>query len=65
MPVEILTELKIRDNLQCNCAQDETYKILKQKICSAPVIRNFDATFPIYVTTDASHYAIGAALEQK
>ena len=45
--------------------QDKSFEILKSKICSAPVLRCFDSCLPIFVTTDASQYALGAVLEQE
>ena len=42
----------------------EAFELLKQALCTAPVLRTFDPHLPIVVTTDASGFAIGAVLEQ-
>ena len=59
-----LTELT--KNVPFDWKQDkkDAFEALKRIICSAPVLRNFNSSLPIYVTTDASQYAIGAVLEQ-
>jgi hypothetical protein len=45
---------------QCQVA----FKILKQKLCSRPILRNPDANADTRVQTDASDYAIGYTIEQ-
>jgi transposase InsO family protein len=41
------------------------FEQLKEKMCTAPVLRIPDVTKPFRVVTDASDYAIGAVLEQQ
>ena len=60
-----LTELTKNTPFEWNEPQKNSFELLKKAICSVPVLRNFDAALPIYVTTDASQYAIGAVLEQE
>ena len=43
---------------------DEAFRLLKKAVTSAPVLNQYNPKYPIYVTTDASKYAIGAVLEQ-
>ena len=45
--------------------QEKAFLLLKEALCSAPVLKTFDPKLPIFVTTDASQYAIGAVLEQE
>jgi hypothetical protein len=47
--------------------EDNTQKAfeqLKQALCTAPVLHTFYPQLPVVATTDASGFAIGAALEQ-
>ena len=60
-----LTELTKKTEYRWNDAQMESFERLKESLCSAPVLRTFDVNLPIFVTTDASQYAIGAVLEQE
>lgn len=43
---------------------DNSFKELKKAVISAPVLNQYNPKYPIFVTTDASKYAIGAVLEQ-
>ena len=45
-------------------AQQNSFEILKQALCSAPVLVSVDADKPFILTTDASVKAIGAVLSQ-
>lgn len=42
----------------------KAFEQLQDLTTSAPVLRPFDKRYPIYVSTDASGYAVGAVLEQ-
>ena len=43
---------------------EAAFQELKRTVTSAPVLRQFDKKLPIYITTDASKYAIGGVMEQ-
>jgi hypothetical protein len=43
---------------------DDAFKVLKKAFTSAPVLRHFDARFPIKIETDASGFAAGCILSQ-
>ena len=43
---------------------NKAFQILKKAVVSAPVLHQYNPKYPIFVTTDASKYAIGAVLEQ-
>ena len=43
---------------------EASFQRLKMLVTSAPVLRGFDKRHPIYFSTDASGYAIGAVLEK-
>ena len=44
--------------------QDESVKALKEALTSYPVLRQFDPNRPVTIITDASDYAVGAAMCQ-
>ena len=60
-----LTELTKNVKFEWGKPQEESFQTLKNSICTAPVLRTFDVKLPIFVTTDASQYAIGAVIEQE
>ena len=43
---------------------ETAFQELKKTVTSAPVLRQFNKNLPIYITTDASKYAIGGVMEQ-
>ena len=45
-------------------AQNDTFKCLRQYMCSKPVLRQPDFQKQFYVLTDASAYDVGAILSQ-
>jgi hypothetical protein len=45
--------------------QQKAFDALKTLLCSAPILKVFDATLPTRVICDASNYALGAVLEQQ
>ena len=48
-----------------NPSAEESFNLLKDVMKSAPVLKAFDPNRDIFVTTDASQYAVGGVLEQK
>ena len=46
---------------ECN----EAFEILKRKLASYPVLRQFDESKPLEVHCDASHFAVGCQLVQR
>ena len=60
-----LTTLVGKNELKWSESQQKSFEDLKKALCDAPVLRCFDPSLQIIVTTDASNYAIGAVLEQK
>ena len=59
-----LTVLTGNEPFQWGSKQDNSFKVLKKLVSSAPVLRTFDPELPIFVSTDSSGVAIGAVLEQ-
>lgn len=59
-----LTYLTGKVPFKWNRAASDAFERLKVAVSSAPVLRCFDPTLPIFVTTDASGYAVGGVLEQ-
>jgi len=45
-------------------AHEDSFRALKARVACAPVLRSFDPTLPVIVSTDASGCALGAVLEQ-
>ncbi|XP_064464578.1 uncharacterized protein K02A2.6-like [Ornithodoros turicata] len=45
--------------------QQEAFNLLKQKLSTAPVLRYFDPTKPITISTDASSFGMGSVLMQE
>jgi hypothetical protein len=59
-----LTQLTGNTPFKWDGETQNAFDQLKKALCTAPVLRTFDPTLPIIVTTDASGFAIGAVLEQ-
>lgn len=59
-----LTELTKNVPFNWNKSANDAFKELKRSIITAPVLAQFNPKKEIYVTTDASKYAIGAVMEQ-
>lgn len=60
-----LTELlKKGEPFRWVLAQQQAFEILRDKICSEPLLQYPDFSKPFLVTTDASNYALGAVLSQ-
>jgi len=59
-----LTRLTGNVDFEWTADAEASFQRLKMLETSAPVLRGFDKRHPIYLSTDASGYAIGAALEQ-
>ena len=59
-----LTMLTGKEPFRWEKCQKESFETLKKLVSSAPVLRSFDSTLPIFLSTDASGVAIGAVLEQ-
>jgi len=63
--VKPLTKLtKKTEKFEWTAEQQNAFKILKEKLMTAPVLKIPDFTEKFIVTTDASTYAIGAILSQ-
>ena len=61
-----LTELlKKETKFEWSSICKERFKILKNKLCSYPILRLPDLTRPFILYTDASQWAVGAILGQK
>ena len=58
-----LTSLN-QDNFQWKDEQQQAFEVIKQKLCSEPVLALFDPSLPLTLTTDASLIGIGAMLSQ-
>jgi len=58
------TRLTGNVDFQRSADADASFQRLKVLATSAPVLRGFDKRHPIYLSTDASGYAIGAVLKQ-
>jgi len=61
---EPLTRLTGNVDFEWTADAEASFQRLKMLVKSAPVLRGFDKRHPIYLSTDASAYAIGAVLEQ-
>ncbi len=61
---EPLTILTGNEHFQWNISQETAFRTLKKFVSSAPVLRTFDRSLPIFVSTDSSGIAIGVVLEQ-
>lgn len=59
-----LTRLTGNVDFGWNTETQKSFEQLQVLTTSAPVLRPFDKSYPIYVSTDASGYAVGAVLEQ-
>eukprot|EP00170_Pyropia_yezoensis_P003250 contig_13592_g3257 len=59
-----LTELTGNIDFAWTKAHEDSFRTLKERVASAPVLRPFDRDLPVIVSTDASGCAIGAVLEQ-
>lgn len=59
-----LTRLTGNVDFEWSKEADESFCRLKTLASTAPVLSGFDKRHPIYVSTDASGYAVGAVLEQ-
>jgi hypothetical protein len=59
-----LTQLTGNTPFKWDGETQNAFDQLKKALCTAPLLRAFDPTLPIIVTTDASEFAIGAVLEQ-
>jgi len=60
-----LTRLTGNVDFEWTADAEASYQRLKMLVTSAPVLRCFDKRHPIYLSTDASGYAIGGVLEQE
>jgi hypothetical protein len=60
-----LTELTGNSEFSWDESTQNSFKRLKDALCSAQVLRTYGSSFPIQVTTDASGNAIGVVLEQE
>jgi hypothetical protein len=60
-----LTKLTGNSEFVWDEVSQNSFDRLKTTLCSAPVLRTYDPSLPIQVTTDASGNAIGAVLEQE
>ena len=59
-----LTRLTGNVDFEWSSAAQESFEKLKYLASKAPILRSFDPRYPIFVSTDASGYAVGAVLEQ-
>ena len=58
-----LTQLTKKDAIwEWGSSQEAAYNSLKEKLTSAPILRQADPNQPFVLRTDASAYAVGAAL---
>jgi RNase H-like domain found in reverse transcriptase/Reverse transcriptase (RNA-dependent DNA polymerase) len=57
-----LTKLTGNSEFMWDELSQTSFDLLKTALCSAPVLRTYDPSLPIQVTTDASGNAIGAVL---
>jgi len=63
--VKPLTNLLKNDTrFEWTSAQEESFEILKQKLCEEPVLQYPDFSKPFILTTDASGIAVGGILSQ-
>lgn len=62
--VKPLTELTGKTDFAWTQAHENSFRTLKERVASAPVLRPVDPDLPVIVSTDASGCAIGAVLEQ-
>ena len=60
-----LTDLTKDVPFEWNKRADDAFKELKKAVTSAPVLHQFSPRRPIFITTDACKYAIGAVMEQE
>lgn len=60
----LTTLLKNDTRFEWTTTQEESFEILKQKLCEEPVLQYPDFTRPFILTTDASGTAIGGILSQ-
>jgi hypothetical protein len=52
------------EKIEWNNACEEAFQTLKSEMINAPILRVYDPTRPVVIETDASQFAIGAALLQ-
>jgi len=57
--------LKPRKKFKMTTEGEKAFVLLKDMLCSAPVLRSADLTKPFYVQCDASKSGVGGVLVQK
>ncbi|XP_053389322.1 uncharacterized protein LOC128552313 [Mercenaria mercenaria] len=62
-PLVRLTEKNTRFSWDTDC--EESFKTLKNKLITAPILAHPDFSLPFILDTDACDYSIGAVLSQK
>lgn len=60
-----LSELTGKAQFHWGGDQQKAFVSLKERVSTAPVLRPFDPSLPIYLSADASGQSIGAVLEQE
>jgi hypothetical protein len=63
-PITDLTQDKFPDKVRLNDKQRRAFQDLKKALCNATTLYAPDGTRPFIIRTDASDYAVGAALTQ-
>lgn len=46
-------------------AEEHAFRTLIELLCTAPILRHYNEDMPLFISTDASGYALGAVLFQK
>jgi hypothetical protein len=64
-PLTELTKMEAGRKWAWNEHAEDTFRELKKRFTTAPVLAHFDAQRPIVIETDASDFAIGAILSQR